>query len=74
MTLAKPALGSGEVRLGPVRLLYDPALAPAVEEIPLKDSRLRNSWGETLYGVLFRDARPPLEATRRLRIVMGIAG
>lgn len=48
---------------GTLRVEYDPALTPAVEEIPLEDSRLRGAWGERLYRILLRATNPAQRAT-----------
>jgi hypothetical protein len=52
-----------------VKVLYDAALTPVVEEIPLEDARLRSSWGERLYRILLRAANPAPRARWITRIV-----
>jgi hypothetical protein len=55
---------------GPVRLRYDSALAPKVEEVAVTDGRLRPVWGEKLYRVLLRCPSAPREARWALRITL----
>jgi hypothetical protein len=66
-------LATGDLALagaGGVRLLYDAkSFALRVEEIPLKDGRLRSSWGEKLYRILLRAQSPPTEGAWLFRIV-----
>jgi len=65
---------AGEILLsmtsgGQVRVGYDASvLHPAVEEIPIGDAELRESWGERLYRILLRADAPPLQAKLSLRI------
>jgi hypothetical protein len=64
----------GEIRLpmtkgAPVRVAYDGRVFHAtVEEIPIDDEELRQSWGERLYRVLLRADAPSLESKWSLRI------
>ncbi len=71
MTLPKPVQnGPGELALGPVKVLYDAGVfRAAIEEIPLKDGRLRGAWGERLYRVLLTAEKPPAAASWRTRIL-----
>lgn len=51
-----------------VRVAFDAAaLKPAMEEIPIRDEHLRESWGERLYRILLRADAPPLHAQWSLR-------
>jgi len=65
---------TGEIRLAmtkgaPVRVAYDGRILHAtVEEIPIDDEELRQSWGERLYRVLLRADAPSLESKWSLRI------
>jgi hypothetical protein len=53
----------------PVRVAYDGRILHAtVEEIPIDDEELRQSWGERLYRVLLRADAPSLESKWSLRI------
>ena len=54
-----------------VKVLYDRALTPEVEEIPLQDARLRSTWGERLYRILLRAADPAPRARFATRIGAG---
>ena len=64
----------GEVRLplhsgGPVRVAYaGNVFRASVEEIPIRDEELRESWGERLYRVLLRADAPPVESKWSMRI------
>jgi hypothetical protein len=60
------AMPSGKV----VRVEYDAqALEPSVEEIPLTDAHLKQSWGERLFRIILRAKAPELKASWRTRIV-----
>jgi len=65
---------AGEITLpmpsgSPLRVAYDGgALRAGVEEIPIEDSRLRQSWGERLYRIQLRADAPPLQSKWTLRI------
>ncbi len=73
---AKP-VGPGEIvfagrtfQSGNVRLAYDARLlVPKIEEIPLKDARLRGVWGERLFRILLQVRHPAAERDWRFRIV-----
>ncbi len=53
----------------PVRIAYDGrAFHAAVEEIPIDNAELRQSWGERLYRILLRADTPPLQSKWTLRI------
>ena len=53
----------------PLLIAYDgAALRARVEEIPIEDARLRESWGERLYRVQLHADTPPLGAKWTLRI------
>jgi hypothetical protein len=41
------------------RIAYDPAFTASVEEIKLDDAHLRAVWGERVYRILLRAAKPP---------------
>jgi hypothetical protein len=59
---------AGELVFGKlVRVKYDGALKPSVEEIQIEDGRLRGTWGDRLYRVLLRADRPPARAKWTLR-------
>jgi hypothetical protein len=61
--------GPGKLALsGTVRVLYDAALKPSVEEIKLEDSRLRGTWGERLFRILLRAENPPARAVWTTRV------
>ncbi|MDO5298573.1 MAG: heparinase II/III family protein [Clostridia bacterium] len=56
MLRRNPSLTPGEVRLGPITLRHDPALAQSVEEMPVTDERMRRNfpgsfWRLTLEAV-----------------------
>ncbi len=69
--------GPGEIlfagkalRSGNVKLLYDGGmLVPQIEEIQLKDARLRSAWGERLFRILLRVQEPAVEKDWLFRIV-----
>jgi hypothetical protein len=72
MTPVKPAeVSAGMLALeNRAKVLYDSkALRPVVEEVVLKDGRLRASWGERLYRVLLTADKPPQQAEWSTRIV-----
>lgn len=53
---------------GKVRVGYDSALSPVVEEIQLQDDRLRGVWGESIYRILLRAANPAQAGKWTLRV------
>lgn len=70
-------IAPGEIRFtgrqfpsGGVSLFYDArSLTAVTEEIPLKDSRLRSSWGNQLVRILLRAQDVPAEESRQFRFV-----
>jgi hypothetical protein len=54
--------GPGQLTLhmesGAVQVAHDRALTPKVEDVPLKDARLRSAWGERLFRILLRAESP----------------
>lgn len=69
MTPRKPEPGSGEVRLGDVRVAFDArTFTVKTEEIKLADRRLRGSWGERLWRVLLVAEKPPASGRWLVRI------
>ncbi|HEY2018812.1 MAG TPA: heparinase II/III family protein, partial [Bryobacteraceae bacterium] len=52
----------------PVRILYDRALSPSVEEIRLEDARLRGTWGDRLFRILLRAEAPAAKGAWTMRI------
>jgi hypothetical protein len=64
--LAVPGAGAGSA---PVQILYDAALFRMVsEEIPVEDGRLRSSWGDRVYRMLFTAQKALPEGTFGLRV------
>ncbi len=64
------AFGGTVFPSGRVRIVYDSgSLVPSVEEIPLKDARLRSAWGERLYRILLRAQDPANEGAWSFRIL-----
>ncbi len=62
--------GNDEFSSGTVRLAFDgKSLTPSIEEIEVKDSRLRSSWGDRLYRILLKARNPAPEATFEFRMV-----
>jgi len=69
MTPARITQEAGFLLLdGKVRVAYDAALVPAVEEIKLEDDRLRGVWGERIYRILLRASNPAQAAKWTLHI------
>jgi hypothetical protein len=69
MTPCRVTQESGTLSLeNKVRIAYDPALTPMVEEIKLEDERLRSVWGEHVYRILLRASNPPKSAKWSLQI------
>jgi len=69
MTARQPETAPGEVRLGEVRVAFDPKVFTArPEEVRLEDARLRSTWGERLWRVLLVAENPPASARWLLRI------
>jgi hypothetical protein len=71
MSAPKPVeAGSGLLRLGDnVNIAFDGgALKPAIEEIPLTDSRLRGTWGERVWRIVLIADRPPQKGEFTLRV------
>lgn len=56
---------------GKVRVAYDAALSPSVEEIKLDDQRLRGVWGDRVYRILLRTASPGKTGKWSLKITQG---
>jgi hypothetical protein len=53
---------------GKVALVFDPgSLKSDVEEIPLKDGRLRSAWGKRIFRIRLREQNPPRTSTRQFR-------
>jgi hypothetical protein len=52
-----------------VRVHYDVALRPVVEEIRIEDPHLRDTWGERLFRILLRADNPPAQGKWITRIV-----
>jgi hypothetical protein len=74
MTPCKAAeVSPGELQLDPagVRIFFDgQALRPSVEEIAITDGHLRSSWGDKLYRVLLKCAKPGMQGDWRMRIAV----
>jgi len=69
MTPARITQEAGFLLLdGKVRVAYDAALVPAVEEIKLEDDRLRGVWGERICRILLRASNPAQAAKWTLHI------
>lgn len=64
----------GKLAFAPVNaaVLYEPGrLEPSIEEVPLKDERLRSVWGERLYRVRFHARSSPGQGDWTVRFVQG---
>ena len=69
MTPCKVTQESGYLSLeNKVRVAYDPALTPAIEEIKLEDAHLKSVWGDRVYRILLRAQNPPKSGKWRLTI------
>ncbi|HWQ52767.1 MAG TPA: heparinase II/III family protein [Bryobacteraceae bacterium] len=61
---------AGELRLGPVRVLFDPtALKASVEEIRIEDGRLKTAWGDRMFRILLIAEKPPENWSWTVRVV-----
>ncbi|HOK45502.1 MAG TPA: heparinase II/III family protein [Bryobacteraceae bacterium] len=74
MTPCRVETGAGKLTLttasgNTVSIFYDGGVfKPDIEEIPLKDARLRSTWGDRLFRILLRAANPGLRGRWNTRI------
>jgi hypothetical protein len=69
MTPCKVTQESGYLSLeNKVRVAYDAALTPVIEEIKLEDARLKGVWGDRVYRILLRAQNPPRSGKWQLQI------
>lgn len=61
MTAVEPVAESGGVlRVAGLSVAYDKSLTPKIEQVKITDSRMHNSWGDSVWRVLLVADAPPM--------------